>query len=84
MHPEEIRRLLDAQPFMPLRICVSDGGKYELHDRVNAFVWQRQLILGVGAERNELPRRSVYLDPIHVTRIEPIINGDTPPHNGAR
>ena len=86
MHPEEIRRLLDSQPFIPLRIHVSDGSAYDVHDRVNAFVSRRQFIIGVNVGRNELPRHSVYLDPIHVTRIEPIINGDVPHSrgNGAR
>lgn len=83
MHAEVIRRHLDAQPFLPLRIHVSDGSTYEVHDRGHVFVWTRQLIIGTEIGRNELPLRSVYIDPVHVTRIEPIVNGEPPHRNGA-
>ncbi len=84
MHAEEIRRHLNTQPFLPLRFHVSDGSAYEVHDRSLAFISRRELIIGVDVGANELPRRAVYLDPIHVTRIEPIIidNGGTHTTNG--
>jgi hypothetical protein len=84
MHAEEIRRHLDTKPFLPLRFHVSDGSAYEVRDRSLAYVSRRELIIGIEVGPNEIPRRSVYLDPIHVTRIEPIVNGEGSSQNGAR
>ena len=33
MRPEEIRELRDAEPFVPFRICLTDGKFYDIPHR---------------------------------------------------
>lgn len=75
MHPKEVRRHLDQQPFLPFRIYVSDGSTYDVREPSFAYVSQREIVVGLEAYDSGVPKRSAYLDPVHVTRIEPLVNG---------
>ena len=86
MAPDDIRAKLDRQPFQPMRIHVSDGPSYDILRTSHAFVTRMELIIGIDPDTNDLPRRSIYVDPRHVTRIEPLLNGPdaSPRSNGDR
>jgi hypothetical protein len=71
MRAEEIRHHLRQEPFTPFRVFLSDGSTYDVEDSEFAYVTAREFIVGIDFGRNGMPRRSAYLDPIHVTRIEP-------------
>lgn len=82
MRAEDIQQHLRNDPFLPLRVHVSDGNSYDIENRDYAFVWARQFIIGLDPSQGGVPRRSVYIDPVHITRIEPIVSG--PASNGQR
>lgn len=84
MRAEEIQQHLRNDPFLPLRVFVSDGSAYDVERREHAFLWRRRLIIGLNPAPTGVPSRSVYINPVHVTRIEPIVNGDSSHRNGAR
>jgi hypothetical protein len=84
MHPEEVRRHLRQQPFLPIRVFVSDGSTYDVHDPAYTYVSRREVVIGMDIGENQLPRRSAYLDPIHITRVEPLVNGEGTRPNGTR
>jgi len=72
MRPNEIRDHLRKRPFEPIRIFLSDGSSYDVRHPETAFVTQREVVIGLDPGEDELPDRSAYCDPMHVTRIEPI------------
>ena len=83
MHPLEVRRHLREPPFKPVRLFMSDGSTYDVPDREYTYVSRREVIVALEIGPDGLPRRSAYLDPVHITRIEPLVNGDTAmPDNG--
>lgn len=75
MAPNDIRAKLDRQPFQPMRIHVSDGSAYEVHHSSHAWVTRVELIIGIDPDESGLVRRSIYVDPRHVSRIEILDTG---------
>jgi hypothetical protein len=71
MRPEDIRELLDAQPFVPFRICLTDGKSYEVPHR--DFVMISRTVIDIGVSRQT--DKSIYdnivrVSPIHIVRVE--------------
>ncbi|MEM6749977.1 MAG: hypothetical protein AAF612_05850 [Planctomycetota bacterium] len=78
MAPNDSREKLTRRPFQPLRIYLSDGSSHEVSDETHATVSLMELTIGVEPDDSGLLRRAIYIDPRHVTRIEPIVPGTTP------
>lgn len=72
MRADEIRTHLRKEPFQPLRVFISEGSHYDVCHPELMFVTQREIIIGLEAGNGDIPERSVYIDPIHITRIEPV------------
>jgi hypothetical protein len=71
MRPEDIRELRDAQPFVPFRICLTDGKAYDVPHR--DFVMIARTVIDIGVARN--PAGGIYdqivrVLPLHIVRIE--------------
>ena len=72
MRAEQIEFHRRAAPFQPFRVYLSDGSAYDVYDSQHMFVTHREVVIGLDPGPEHLPRRSVYCDPIHITRIEPL------------
>ena len=72
MSPDRILDHLRRQPFRPIRIYLSDGSSYEVAHPELALVTRREVVIALPRAEGELPERSVFCDPLHVTRIEPV------------
>jgi len=74
MHPQQIRDHARKQPFEPFRIHMSDGSSYDIYHPEMAIVTARAVGIGVHStdDLEDVPDRLVQLDPLHVTRIEPL------------
>ncbi len=72
MRADEIRSHLRRKPFLPLNIHMSDGSSYPVRHPALAFVTRRDLVIALDPGDDRIPDRSVYRDPMHVTRIEPL------------
>lgn len=72
MRPNDIRAQLRKQPFEPLRLFVSDGATYDIRHPELAMVGQTEVIIATEVGKDDLPARFGFVDPIHITRIEPI------------
>lgn len=72
MRPDEIRAHLHKQPFQPIRVFISDGSYYDVRHPDLMLVSRSEIVIGLNAGRDRLPERNAYLDPIHITRIEPV------------
>ena len=78
MRADEISKHLRRQPFRPIRVYVSDGSSYDVRHPELMFVSRSEVVIGLNPGTDVIPERSVYCDPVHITRIEPI-NGESVP-----
>ncbi len=72
MSPENLLERVLQQPFEPFRVCLSDGASYEVRQPEMMLVTHRQVIIALPRPGEQIARRVVYCDPLHITRIEPI------------
>ncbi len=72
MRAEQIRAHLRREPFLPIRVYVSDGSSYDVRHPELMFVSRSEIVIGLDTRDDEIPDRSVYCDPVHITRIEPL------------
>ena len=72
MRPSEILNHLRRQPFAPIRIHVSDGASYDVTHPEMMAVTAAVVFIAQPPEKDGVPERSVYCDPVHITRIEPL------------
>ena len=75
MGPNGIRAHLRKQPFRPIRIYVSDGSSYDVRHPELMLVTRTEVIIALDPGNDAVPERSVYCDPMHITRIEPVDRG---------
>ncbi len=81
MSPSEIMERIKERPFTGLRVYVSDGEMYEVRHPELMLVTQRIVHIAQPPFKDKVPTVSVYIDPLHITRIIPI-NGSS--KNGHR
>lgn len=72
LRPSEILSHAQTQPFQPIRIHISDGSSYDVMHPEMMAVTTRVVFIAQPPEVDGVPERSVYCDPLHITRIEPI------------
>jgi len=75
MAPNDIKEKLTRKLFQPLRVYISDGSSYDIESEGIAAVNRMEMFIGIDPDASGLSRRSIYIDPRHVTRIEPLTNG---------
>ena len=84
MAPEELSTVLKQQPFEPFRLVMTDGIHYDIRHPDLLWVGKRTAYVGLtGQPGQTLFERSVRVDLLHVTRIEPIDSPVNPPSNGS-
>ncbi len=83
MRLNEIRAHLHKHPFIPIRVFVTDGSHYDVHHRDVMLLSRAEVVIGLDVGNDEFPERNAYIDPIHITRIEPI-NGKRARGNGRK
>jgi len=76
MREEEINRRLKHKPFAPFRLHLSDGGSHLIDDPDHVLVTRTLVTVGFNADESGIPRETVIVDPIHVTRLTPVV-GDS-------
>ncbi|MEK6798590.1 MAG: hypothetical protein AABZ12_06480 [Planctomycetota bacterium] len=72
MRADEIRAHVRRHPFQPIRVFVSDGSFYDVLHHDFMLVGRTEVIIGLSSSPDEFPDKKAYLDPVHITRIEPI------------
>jgi len=72
--PFEIKSQLRTRPFQGIRIYISDGESYEVtHPDMVLVTTSIVQIALPPLDRHGIPTGgSVYVDPVHVTRIQPL------------
>ncbi len=72
MTAKEILELQRRRPFPGLRLHLSDGTSYEVMHPEMMAVTRTLVFIALPPVSEGVPERSVYCDPVHVTRIEPM------------
>ena len=81
MKPNEIRRLLDQRPFPCFRLHVSDGQSYDVRFPEMVLVTEGLIHIGQEPMDGKVPcGLTVYCDPEHITRMEPLNGGKRRPY----
>ena len=71
MKPEDIRELLEANPFKPIRIHLSDGKAFDLTHPDMVIVSRSKIILGVPNEPgSRIADRVGHCSLLHIVRLE--------------
>ncbi|MBI4718309.1 MAG: hypothetical protein HY763_10925 [Planctomycetes bacterium] len=83
MRLNEIRARLHRQPFVPVRVFVSDGSHYDVRHPDFMLLSHMEVVIGLDPGADRFPERNAYIDPVHITRIEPI-NGERPRRSAKR
>ena len=71
MRPENIRQLRDADPFVPFRICLTDGKTYDVPHRDFLMISRTVIDIGVASDpATRVYDRIVRVWPLHIVRVE--------------
>jgi hypothetical protein len=71
MRPEAIRELKDAQPFVPFRICLTDGKSYDVPPRDFVMVARTVIDIGItSAPGSGIYDQIVRISPLLIVRVE--------------
>ena len=73
MFPAQIRPLLSGPNFKPIRITMSDGRAFEIPHPDFVSIGKSTLVVQIDPDpESGLPERTVHLDLLHITSVEPI------------
>lgn len=67
---KDIKEHLDAKPFKPFRIFMSDGSSYPIPNHDAAWVTKNVVQVGLNLDKEGIAESSAKCAIIHVTRIE--------------
>ena len=71
MRPEEIKELLDAKPFAPFRLHMTDGNSLDITQPDNAIVSRAKIVLGVGSDAaTGIADHIEHCALLHIVRVE--------------
>jgi len=69
----ELKARMNAQPFVPFRVCMSDGKPYDITNHDMMFVARNAVYIGVTLDADDIADRLIQCAILHITRIEDII-----------
>lgn len=72
MRVDDIRALVRKQPFRPMRVFVSGGFHYDVLHHDFMLVGRTEVVIGLASGPDDFPDQKAYVDPLHITRIEPL------------
>jgi hypothetical protein len=67
---QQLKQMVDAEPFKPFRLHMSDGAAYDISNHDSAMVARNSIEVGVNPDPDGIVERFVRCAIIHITRIE--------------
>ena len=67
---KQIRGLLQAEPFRPFRICMSDGTHYDITNHDMAWVTKSSVEVGLDVDAEGFAGYVARCSILHITRVE--------------
>lgn len=75
MRTSEIENPLHQRPFLPFRLCMSDGNSFDVRHPEMILVSRTIIAVALHEGRDGRPEGLVFCDPVHIIRIEPLSDG---------
>ncbi len=66
----QLKNFMDAKPFRPFKIHMSDGSIYDVPNHDAAFLTQSKIEIGLDLNQDGIARRSVHCAILHITQVE--------------
>jgi hypothetical protein len=66
----EIKERMDAQPFKPFRLCLSDGKSYDITNHDAAFTGRSTVYVGIYLDAKDIAERFAQIALMHIARLE--------------
>lgn len=83
MRAEDFKEMLRAQPFLPLRIHMTDGRTYDIRHPEVVLVLRSRLDIGIATDPSTgIFDRVDHCSLLHVVRVEELQSA-SPPTNGS-
>jgi hypothetical protein len=67
-----LRDRLNAQPFKPFRLCLTDGKKFDITNHDMAWVKEGAIEIGIDLNRAGFAVHTAECAILHITRVEDI------------
>ncbi len=84
MRTGEIEKQMRQQPFVPFRLCMTDGASLEVRHPGMMLISRTILAVATFNPRARKPETIVFCDPVHIIRLEPLPNGKTRVRRGSK
>ena len=75
MRTREIENQIRQRPFVPFRLRMTDGTAFEVRHPEMLLVSRTILVLALDEGPDGRPEGFVFCDPVHIIRIEPVVDG---------
>ena len=72
MNQDELTAVLKQQPFMPVKLNLSNGRRYEIRHPEMALLTRTSLLVGIDIADDGVPAEFKICSLLHVTAIEPL------------
>ena len=66
----QLKAFMDAKPFRPFKVLMTDGHSYTVPHHYAAFVTQNKIEIGLDLNGDGIARRSEYCAILHIAGIE--------------
>jgi hypothetical protein len=78
MRPEELRELLNTQPFVPLRIHITDGKTFDINHPDFVLVLRSRVDIGMPQDpESGILDRVEHYSLLHIVRVEELAKVET-------
>jgi hypothetical protein len=67
---KQLRELLQAKPFRPFRICLSDDAHYDITNHDQAFVGRNTVEIGLNPDPDGFAEYFARCSILHITKLE--------------
>jgi hypothetical protein len=67
---KQLKDFMDAKPFRPFKVLMTDGNSYPVPNHDAAFVTQNKIEIGLDLNKDGIARRSVYCAILHIASVE--------------
>jgi hypothetical protein len=67
---KQLRELLQAKPFKPFRLCLSDGSHYDITNHDMALVGKNTLEVGLNLDPDRFAEYFARCSILHITKLE--------------
>lgn len=84
MRTTEIESKLRQRPFVPFRLCMTDGTSYEARHPEMILASRTIIALAIHKLRARQPEGVVFCDPVHIIRTEPRTNSRSMPRRPSK